>query len=138
MKVNSVQSLLVEKYLTLAGRKTATDLNTLGWKIKEHLLSTIWQHLTATESVIDTVGRLCQTRNTHNLGSDTFLHRAWDSMAQEPLPSSPHRELETFPVYVAVTCFHTFFNHIFPTTLSEKSQANTRIRCLIFKLCSRP
>lgn len=49
-------SHMVEKYLTLAGKKTAADLNTLGRKIKEHLLSTIWQHLTATESVIDTVG----------------------------------------------------------------------------------
>lgn len=52
----SDQSHMVEKYLTLAGRKTAADLNTLGRKIKEHLLSTIWQQLTATESVIDTVG----------------------------------------------------------------------------------
>lgn len=46
----------MEKYLTLAGKKTAADLNTFGRKIKEHLLSTIWQHLTTTESVMDTVG----------------------------------------------------------------------------------
>lgn len=46
---------MVIKCLTVAGRKAVADLNTLGRKIKEYLLSTIWQHLTATESVIDTV-----------------------------------------------------------------------------------
>lgn len=38
---------MVEKYVTLSGRKTAADLDTVGWKIKEHLFQ---HHMAAPHS----------------------------------------------------------------------------------------